>query len=61
MDIISNKDSSNEDEESLISDEILDEIVENEKKQYHKFSLSNPELTTAQLKNIFPELSDHWR
>ncbi|KAI1726694.1 putative diacylglycerol kinase K06A1.6 [Ditylenchus destructor] len=48
--------------ESLISDELLDEIVELEKKSnLNKLSLSNPELTSVQLKELFPELSEHWR
>jgi hypothetical protein len=41
---------------------LLDEIVELERKDNsYKFSLSNPELTTLQLKAMFPELSEHWR
>lgn len=50
-----------DDDENLIFDNILDQIVENEKKQHNKLSLSNPELTSVQLKSMFPELSDHWR
>ena len=45
-----------------LSDEELDEIVENERRNHEdgQFS-SNPELTNAQLREMFPELSDHWR
>uniref|UniRef100_A0A915EQD8 Uncharacterized protein n=1 Tax=Ditylenchus dipsaci TaxID=166011 RepID=A0A915EQD8_9BILA len=50
------------DYDTLISEELLDEIVELEKRSNSsKFSLSNPELTTGQLKAMFPELSEHWR
>ena len=45
------------------SDDTLDEIVEFEKNAglSKKLSLSNPELTSIQLKQMFPELSEHWR
>ena len=45
------------------SDDTLDETVQIDRtKRIHgKFSLSNPELTSVQLKQMFPELSEHWR
>ena len=54
---------SERDESEDDSDDDLDEIVEfDESKRIHgKFSLSNPELTSIQLKQMFPELSEHWR
>lgn len=44
-----------------MSDETLDNIVDNERKKFNRLSLSNPELTAVRLKQIFPDLSDHWR
>lgn len=44
-----------------MSDETLDNIVDNERKNFDRLSLSNPELTAVRLKQIFPDLSDHWR
>lgn len=46
-----------------VSDETLDAIVEEERRdeRCRTLSLSNPELASAQLKYLFPELSDYWR
>uniref|UniRef100_A0AC34GTN8 Uncharacterized protein n=1 Tax=Panagrolaimus sp. ES5 TaxID=591445 RepID=A0AC34GTN8_9BILA len=45
------------------SDDTIDEIVElgSKSKLNNKLSLSNPELTSIQLKQMFPELSEQWR
>jgi hypothetical protein len=52
--------------EDILSDEELDAIVDFERKNLNaRFSISQPELTNGQLKNLFPglsdHLSDHWR
>uniref|UniRef100_A0A1I7RPR1 Coiled-coil domain-containing protein n=1 Tax=Bursaphelenchus xylophilus TaxID=6326 RepID=A0A1I7RPR1_BURXY len=53
---------SDESDEDLLSDDALDEIVESERQNFRsRFSISNPDLTHDQLRNMFPELSDHWR
>ncbi|KAI6238083.1 hypothetical protein M3Y99_00735600 [Aphelenchoides fujianensis] len=54
---------SSQDESEILSDDELDEIVDFERRNLHnsRFSISNPELTNGQLKQMFPELSDHWR
>jgi hypothetical protein len=49
-------------DEDILSDEELDDIIDSERRNFNsRFSISNPELTNDQLKNIFPELSPHWR
>uniref|UniRef100_A0AC35FUN8 Uncharacterized protein n=1 Tax=Panagrolaimus sp. PS1159 TaxID=55785 RepID=A0AC35FUN8_9BILA len=52
-----------DDEDGAESDDTIDEIVElgSKSKLNKKLSLSNPELTSIQLKQMFPELSEHWR
>lgn len=47
-------------EESL---DTMEELAKFEKhtKLHGKLSISNPDLTTIQLKSIFPKLHKHWR
>lgn len=46
-----------------ISDRELDAVIEEERQtgSDNKLYLSNPELASAQLKHMFPELSEGWR
>ncbi|KAI6196239.1 hypothetical protein M3Y94_01084800 [Aphelenchoides besseyi] len=56
------EDDSSQDESILLSDDELDEIVDFERRNLNtRFSISNPELANGQIKQMFPELSDHWR
>ncbi|KAI6178983.1 hypothetical protein M3Y98_00560600 [Aphelenchoides besseyi] len=56
------EDNSSQDESILLSDDELDEIVDFERRNLNnRFSISNPELANGQIKQMFPELSDHWR
>lgn len=54
--------SDNDDYDGGMSDDELDEIVNAERRRDEEARcLANPDLTTAQLRELFPELSDHWR
>ncbi|KAL3104819.1 hypothetical protein niasHT_024018 [Heterodera trifolii] len=46
--------------EGAMSDTEMDALVVEEKNR-PKFSLTEPELSPEQLRQLFPELSDHWR
>lgn len=52
-----------EGEDGNETDETIEEMIEFNKNERlnGKLSLSNPELTSIQLKHMFPELSEHWR
>uniref|UniRef100_A0A914Y9D0 Uncharacterized protein n=1 Tax=Panagrolaimus superbus TaxID=310955 RepID=A0A914Y9D0_9BILA len=56
-------DDDDDDGDGAESDDTIDEMVElgTKSKLNKKLSLSNPELTSIQLKHMFPELSEQWR